>query len=86
MNSLTKTELMKSIVTGISAAVPMLIGALVMGFAGPKMIGKAMTNALKNAGIVFISYILGHFIISQFSNSSVVLGIKPDVFTGAPGF
>ena len=51
MNSLTKTELMKSIVTGISAAVPMLIGALVMGFAGPKMIGKAMTNALKNAGI-----------------------------------
>jgi hypothetical protein len=45
-----------------------------------------MKSALKNAGIVFVSYILGHFIISQFSNSPVVLGSKPDVFTGAPGF
>jgi hypothetical protein len=51
MNSLNKTEMMKSIATGIGAAVPMLIGALVMGFLGPKMIGKAMTTALKNAGI-----------------------------------
>ena len=47
---------------------------------------KPMKSALKNAGIVFVSYILGHFIISQFSNSPVVLGSKPDVFTGAPGF
>jgi hypothetical protein len=47
---------------------------------------KPMKSALQNAGIVFISYILGHFIISQFSNSPVVLGTKPDVFTGAPGF
>lgn len=47
---------------------------------------KPMKSAMQNAGIVFISYILGHFIISQFSNSPVVLGSKPDVFTGAPGF
>ena len=47
---------------------------------------KPMKSALKNAGIVFISYILGHFIITQFNDSPVVLGVKPEVFTGAPGF
>ena len=48
--------------------------------------GKPMKNALRGAAIVFVSYILGHFIITQFNESPVVLGAKPDVFTGNPGF
>jgi hypothetical protein len=51
MNSLNRTEMMKSIATGIGAAIPMLIGAVVMGIMGPRMLGKAMATALKNAGI-----------------------------------
>ena len=47
---------------------------------------KPMKNALRDAAIVFISYILGHFIVTQFNESPVVLGSKPDVFTGSPGF
>ena len=47
---------------------------------------KPMKNALRDAAIVFISYILGHFIVTQFNESPVVLGVKPDVFTGAPRF
>ena len=47
---------------------------------------KPMKNALRDAAIVFVSYILGHFIVTQFNESPVVLGVKPDVFTGAPGF
>ena len=45
-----------------------------------------MKSALRDAAIVFVSYILGHFIVTQFNESPVVLGVKPDVFTGAPGF
>ena len=47
---------------------------------------KPMKTALRDAVIVFISYILGHFIVTQFNESPVILGSKPDVFTGAPGF
>jgi hypothetical protein len=47
---------------------------------------KPMKNALRDTAIVFISYILGHFIVTQFNESPVVLGSKPDVFTGSPGF
>lgn len=47
---------------------------------------KPMKTAFRDATIVFISYILGHFIVTQFNESPVVLGAKPDVFTGAPGF
>ena len=47
---------------------------------------KPMKNALRDAAIVFVSYILGHFIVTQFNESPVVLGVKPDVFTGSPGF
>jgi hypothetical protein len=47
---------------------------------------KPMKNALRDAAIVFISYILGHFIVTQFNESPIILGTKPDVFTGAPGF
>lgn len=47
---------------------------------------KPMKTALRDAAIVFVSYILGHFIITQFNESPVVLGTKPDVFTGSPGF
>jgi hypothetical protein len=51
MNSLNRTEMMKSIVTGIGAAIPVLIGGLLMYKLGPKMISGAMTTALTNAGI-----------------------------------
>jgi hypothetical protein len=51
MNSLNRTEMAKSIATGIGAAIPMLIGAAVMAFMGPRILGKAMTTALRNAGI-----------------------------------
>ena len=51
MNSLNRTEMMKSIATGIPAAIAMLIGAGIMAFMGPRMLGKALTTALKNAGI-----------------------------------
>jgi hypothetical protein len=47
---------------------------------------KPMKNALRDAAIVFVSYILGHFIVTQFNESPIILGTKPDVFTGAPGF
>ena len=47
---------------------------------------KPMKTAFRDAAIVFVSYILGHFIVTQFNESPVVLGSKPDVFTGAPGF
>lgn len=47
---------------------------------------KPMKYALRDAAIVFVSYILGHFIITQFNESPAILGVKPDVFTGAPGF
>jgi hypothetical protein len=45
-----------------------------------------MKNILRDSVIVFVSYILGHFIMKQFSESTVILGEKPDVFTGSPGF
>ena len=51
MNSLNRTEMAKSIATGIGAAIPMLIGAALLAFMGPRMLGKALTTALKNAGI-----------------------------------
>jgi hypothetical protein len=51
MNSLNRTEMAKSIAIGIGAAIPMLIGAAVMAFMGPRILGKAMATALKNAGI-----------------------------------
>jgi hypothetical protein len=51
MNSLNRTEMAKSIYTGIGAAIPMLIGAALLAFMGPRMLGKALTTALKNAGI-----------------------------------
>jgi hypothetical protein len=51
MNSLNRTEMSKSIYTGIGAAIPMLIGAALLAFMGPRMLGKALTTALKNAGI-----------------------------------
>jgi hypothetical protein len=51
MNSLNRTEMAKSIATGIGAAIPMLIGAAVMAFMGPRILGKAMATALRNAGI-----------------------------------
>ena len=51
MNSLNRTEMAKSIATGIGAAIPMLIGGLLMYKLGPKMISGAMTTALTNAGI-----------------------------------
>ena len=47
---------------------------------------KPMKTALRDAAIVFVCYILGHFIITQFNESPVILGNKPDVFTDAPGF
>jgi hypothetical protein len=47
---------------------------------------KPMKTAFRDAAIVFVSYILGNFIVTQFNESPVVLGSKPDVFTGAPGF
>jgi hypothetical protein len=47
---------------------------------------KPMKTIFRDAVIVFVSYILGHFIITQFNESPVSLGEKPDVFTGAPGF
>jgi hypothetical protein len=47
---------------------------------------KPMKNILRDSVIVFVSYILGHFIMKQFSESTVILGEKPDVFTGSPGF
>ena len=47
---------------------------------------KPMKNIFRDSVIVFISYILGHFIMTQFSESPVILGEKPDVFTGSPGF
>ena len=47
---------------------------------------KPMKNALRDAAVVFVSYILGHFIVTQFNKSPIILGSKPDVFTGAPGF
>ena len=47
---------------------------------------KPMKNILRDSVIVFISYILGHFIMTQFIESPVILGEKPDVFTGSPGF
>ena len=47
---------------------------------------KPMKTALRDAVIVVISYMLGHFIVTQFNESPVILGSKPDVFTGAPGF
>lgn len=49
--------------------------------------GKPMKYALRDAAIVFVSYILGHFIITQFNDpANVILSGKPDVFTGNPGF
>ena len=51
MTSLNRTELMKSIATGIPAAIAMLIGAGIMAFMGPRILGKALTTALTNAGI-----------------------------------
>jgi len=51
MNSLNRTEMMKSIATGIPAAIAMLIGAGIMAFMGPRILGKALTTALANAGI-----------------------------------
>ena len=51
MNSLNRTEMAKSIATGIGAAIPMLIGAAIMAFMGPRILGKAMATALRNAGI-----------------------------------
>jgi Na+/H+ antiporter NhaD/arsenite permease-like protein len=47
---------------------------------------KPMKNIFRDSIIVFVSYILGHFIMKQFSESPVILGEKPDVFTGSPGF
>ena len=47
---------------------------------------KPMKNIFRDSIIVFVSYILGHFIMTQFSEPTVILGEKPDVFTGAPGF
>ena len=47
---------------------------------------KPMKNMFRDSIVVFVSYILGHFIMTQFSESTVILGEKPDVFTGAPGF
>jgi hypothetical protein len=47
---------------------------------------KPMKNIFRDSVVVFVSYILGHFIMTQFSESTVILGEKPDVFTGAPGF
>jgi hypothetical protein len=51
MNSLNRTEMMKSVATGFGAAIPMLIGAAVMYRVGPKILSKALTTALTNAGI-----------------------------------
>ena len=51
MNSLNRTEMMKSIATGIPAAIAMLIGAGIMAFMGPRILGKALTTALTNAGV-----------------------------------
>ncbi len=47
---------------------------------------KPMKNILRDSVIVFVSYILGHFIMTQFNESAIVLGTKPEVFTGLPGF
>ena len=48
---------------------------------------KPMKNALRDSAIVFVSYILGHFIITQFNDpANIIISGKPDVFTGSPGF
>jgi len=52
MNSLNKTEMMKTITTSLGTALSMLAGGALFYKLGPKILSKAMTTALTNAGIV----------------------------------
>lgn len=48
---------------------------------------SVMKNALRDAVIVFICYILGYYIIKQFYETPAILGnTKPEIFTGDAGF
>jgi len=52
MTSLNRTEMMKTIVTSAGTALSMLAGGILFYKLGPKILSKAMTTALTNAGIV----------------------------------
>ena len=46
-----------------------------------------MKNALRDAALVFICYILGYYIVKQFYETPAILGnAKPEIFTGDAGF
>jgi hypothetical protein len=46
-----------------------------------------MKTALRDAILVFVSYILGYYIIKQFYDTPAILGnTKPEIFTGDAGF
>ncbi len=78
MNSLNRTEMMKTIATGFGAAIPMLIGGLLMYKLGPKMISGAMTTALTNAGIGGAGAASAGAAGAAAGGSSILSGAKPE--------
>ena len=52
MTSLNRTEMMKTIVTSAGTALSMLAGGVLFYKLGPKILSKALTTSLTNAGLV----------------------------------